>query len=97
VVVLLIGTNNITSGDSPADIAQAVDAIVGEIRPRLPASRILLLGILPRRELANFTPIPSNAKYPVKVIVVAYQKGHLKEPLVQTAPEVVREFYITKN
>lgn len=29
-IVLLIGTNNITGGDSPADIAQAVGAIVGE-------------------------------------------------------------------
>ena len=53
VIVLLIGTNNITEGDSPADIAQAVGAIVGEMRQRLPDARILLLGVLPRRELAN--------------------------------------------
>ena len=52
-VVLLIGTNNITAGDSPADIAKAVGAIVGEIRQRLPEARILLLGILPRSELAS--------------------------------------------
>ena len=52
-VVLLIGTNNITEGDSPADIAQAVRTIVGEIRRRLPNTRILLLGVLPRREFAN--------------------------------------------
>jgi hypothetical protein len=45
----------------------------------------------------RFTPIPPSARYPVRVIVVAYQKGRLKEPLVQTAPEVVREFYITKT
>ena len=44
----------------------------------------------------RFTPIPPSAKYPVKVTVVAYQKGRLKEPLVQTATEVVREFHITK-
>ncbi|MEI8290476.1 MAG: GDSL-type esterase/lipase family protein [Verrucomicrobiota bacterium] len=53
VIVLLIGCNNITEGDSPADIAQAVGAIVGEIRRRIPDTRILLLGVLPRRELAN--------------------------------------------
>jgi len=52
-VVLLIGTNNITEGDSPADIAQAIRVIVGEIRRRLPSTRTLLLGVLPRRELAN--------------------------------------------
>lgn len=49
-VVLLIGTNNITSGNSPEEIAQAVSAIVAEIRKRLPATRILQLGVLPRRE-----------------------------------------------
>lgn len=52
-VVLLIGTNNISAGDSPADIAEAVGAVVGEIRRRLPEARILLLGILPRSELAS--------------------------------------------
>ncbi|MFM2199142.1 MAG: hypothetical protein RLZZ505_2574 [Verrucomicrobiota bacterium] len=45
----------------------------------------------------RFTPIPPGASYPVKVIVAAYQKGRMKEPLVQTAPEVVREFHITKE
>jgi len=49
-VVLLIGTNNITMGNSPEEIAQAVSAIIAEIRKHLPATRILLLGILPRRE-----------------------------------------------
>ena len=52
-VILLIGTNNISKGDSPADIAWAVGAIIGEIRQRLPGSRILLLGVLPRRELPD--------------------------------------------
>lgn len=53
VVVLLIGTNNISSHDTPEDIAKAVGAIVGEIRHRSPKTRILLLGILTRRELAT--------------------------------------------
>ena len=44
----------------------------------------------------RLTPIPPRAKFPVKAIVVAYQKGRLKEPLVQSAEEVVREFYITE-
>ena len=53
VVVLLIGTNNIGAHDSPADIAQAVGAITGEIRHRAPDTRFLLLGILPNHELAT--------------------------------------------
>jgi lysophospholipase L1-like esterase len=47
VVVLMLGTNN--SLDYPAaDIAAADRKIVGMIRARLPASKILLLGIFPR-------------------------------------------------
>jgi lysophospholipase L1-like esterase len=53
VIVLMIGTNNIGGQDSPADIAQAVGAIVGEIRQRLPETRVLVLGILPTQELAT--------------------------------------------
>jgi lysophospholipase L1-like esterase len=53
VIVLMIGTNNIAGQDSPADIAQAVGAIVGEIRQRLPETRVLVLGILPNQELAT--------------------------------------------
>ncbi len=52
-VVLLIGTNNITAQDSPTDIGQAVGAMIGEIHKRSPNTRILLLGVLPRRELAS--------------------------------------------
>ena len=53
VVVILIGTNNISSRDTPEDIAKAVGAIIGEIQHRSSGTRILLLGILPRRELAT--------------------------------------------
>jgi len=47
--------------------------------------------------ILRLTRIPPGAKFPVKVMVVAYQKGRLKEPLVQGAQEVVREFFITKG
>jgi lysophospholipase L1-like esterase len=53
VVVLLIGTNNIGQHDSPADIAQAITAIIEEIRQRSPDTRILLLGVLPNHQAAN--------------------------------------------
>ena len=47
VVVLMIGTNNITV-NSVEEIVLGVTAIVEEFRRRLPESRILLLGIFPR-------------------------------------------------
>lgn len=47
VVVLLIGTNNL--GFDPLDRLEAtVEAMLGEIRERLPRARVLLLGLLPR-------------------------------------------------
>lgn len=47
VIVLLIGTNNI-GGDSPAEIAAGVKAILSELRKQKPKSHVLLLGLLPR-------------------------------------------------
>ncbi|WP_395729940.1 GDSL-type esterase/lipase family protein [Prosthecobacter sp.] len=52
VVVLLIGTNNVSSC-SASDIALGIKSIVLEIEQRLPHSHILLLGILPRGENPN--------------------------------------------
>ena len=49
VVVLMIGTNNVTL-NTPDEIAAGVSAICDEIHQRSPASRILLLGIFPRGE-----------------------------------------------
>jgi lysophospholipase L1-like esterase len=46
VVVLMIGTNNIR--DSVENIAKGVVAIVTDIHAKLPAARLLLLGIFPR-------------------------------------------------
>jgi beta-glucosidase len=48
VVILLIGTNNLGLGQSPADTATAITAIVSEIGAQLPNTRILLLGVMPR-------------------------------------------------
>jgi lysophospholipase L1-like esterase len=53
VVVLLIGTNNLGQGQSPAATARGIGAIVGGIRAQLPATRVLLLGLLPRGESAD--------------------------------------------
>jgi len=51
VVVLMIGTNNFgLHGDAPADVAKGVAAITRTLREKLPASKILLLGVFPRDE-----------------------------------------------
>jgi len=47
VVVLMIGTNNLND-NSPAEIAEGVEAIVEDLRERLPDAKILLLGVFPR-------------------------------------------------
>jgi beta-glucosidase len=52
VVVLMIGTNNLKSGPTrmtPENTAAGVRAIVELIKTKLPETRILLLGILPRQ------------------------------------------------
>ncbi|MFQ3190926.1 MAG: lysophospholipase L1-like esterase [Paraglaciecola sp.] len=48
-VVLLIGTNNAGHRhDSPQEIAAGVKVILGELKQRLPDSKILLMAIFPR-------------------------------------------------
>jgi lysophospholipase L1-like esterase len=47
VVVLMIGTNNIRQ-NTPDEIYEGVKAIVERLRAKLPESKVLLLGVLPR-------------------------------------------------
>ncbi len=47
-IVLLIGTNDVSAGAPPEEIARRVEAIVAVLRGKLPRARILLLGLLPR-------------------------------------------------
>ncbi len=49
VIVLLIGTNNLTANTVP-EIAAGVEAIIKEIKARSPKTKILLLGVFPRDE-----------------------------------------------
>ena len=46
-VVLLIGTNNTTAGQTAAETEAGIDAVVVKLREKLPQASILLLGILP--------------------------------------------------
>jgi lysophospholipase L1-like esterase len=57
-VVVLIGTNNLTGTDharenTPAEIAAGIAAVVDRVRAKSPFSQVLLMGILPRGEAAN--------------------------------------------
>jgi lysophospholipase L1-like esterase len=54
VVVLMIGTNNITL-NTPDEIAAGVEAICTEIHERSPATKILLLAIFPRGQKPDAT------------------------------------------
>jgi lysophospholipase L1-like esterase len=46
-VMLMIGTNN-TRGNTAAEIAEGIGAVVLELRKDFPAAKILLLGVFPR-------------------------------------------------
>jgi beta-glucosidase len=47
-VVVQVGTNNRWVNDDPADIVAGIVAVVGRVRRRQPASRVLVVGILPQ-------------------------------------------------
>ncbi|WP_435005793.1 GDSL-type esterase/lipase family protein [Tundrisphaera lichenicola] len=53
VAVVLIGTNNLTSGQSVEATASGIAAVVDRIRQASPSTRILLLGLLPRGSRAS--------------------------------------------
>lgn len=56
VTVLLIGTNNLhrpEKQDSPQQVSEGVELVVKTIREKLPNTKILLLGILPREFIAD--------------------------------------------
>lgn len=48
VTVLLIGTNDLSHGESPEKIAANIERIVKSIKGKLPNTKVLVLGILPR-------------------------------------------------
>jgi lysophospholipase L1-like esterase len=52
-VVLLIGTNDLAYGRSPARTADGIRANLEVLRQHLPEARILLLGLLPREAVSS--------------------------------------------
>jgi lysophospholipase L1-like esterase len=56
VAVLMIGTNDSGGQREPKSTAAAIKRIIGELRQRLPGTKILLLGIFPRADMPG-TPV----------------------------------------
>ncbi len=50
VAMIMIGTNNLSSAHTPAEIAAGIEAVVGRLRRLSPTTRILLLGVFPRED-----------------------------------------------
>ncbi|WP_299941725.1 GDSL-type esterase/lipase family protein [uncultured Microbulbifer sp.] len=61
VALIMIGTNNLSIDNSPADIFSGVEVIVDEIHARSPLTHIMLLGILPRKDKQS-EPRQTNAR-----------------------------------
>jgi beta-glucosidase len=47
--IVMIGTNNSGGGSKPEKIAEGIQAIVCELRAKLPETKVLILAIFPRR------------------------------------------------
>ncbi len=52
-IIIMIGTNNISKNDSDEDIIKGIDNLIEQIKIKQPQSRIILVGILPRRNLGE--------------------------------------------
>jgi len=53
VIVMMIGTNNISARNTPEDTVAGIKAIIAEIQKHQPDAKLLLLGIFPRGKTAD--------------------------------------------
>lgn len=82
VAVILIGTNN-TGGDTPADIAAGVKAVIAQTQHTFPGVKIILLGILPTtrqtQKVVDANKIIST--YPDGRTIFSFDLGSLMTPV----------------
>ena len=53
VIVLMIGTNNLSVGHTPEQIAEGISAVIARLNDKTPRSQIVLVGVLPRGAAAD--------------------------------------------
>lgn len=66
VIVLLAGTNNISGGESPENVAKGVKAIFDTCRSKAPNATIIVTGILPRNDKMDYIPVINAANELIK-------------------------------
>ncbi len=78
-VALMVGTNNLSRGEAPADVAHGILTIVTELRRKLPHADILVQPPLPRgpsahdpmrRATEELRPLLAKAEWPANVALV---------------------------
>ena len=77
VMMLLIGTNNTSKGDSAQDIAKGIKTIIEIVQKKSPATKVLLLGVYPR---GKDPKDPTTVKYRANIkevneIIAKYDDG----------------------
>jgi lysophospholipase L1-like esterase len=73
--VVLIGTNNTALGETAEETEAGIDAVVADLRHRLPETKVLLMGILP-------TELPSRERnFDVNSYLIGHYAGG-EDPLV---------------
>lgn len=48
VIVLMIGTNNLSVGHTPEQVAEGIGAVIARLKDKTPRSHVVLVGVLPR-------------------------------------------------
>jgi lysophospholipase L1-like esterase len=71
VIIIKIGTNNTSVKNAPPDIAAGIEAVCATAHAKVPTAKILLLGILPRRD----EPPGHSATVPVNQILAHRLSG----------------------
>ena len=85
-VVLLIGINNVSAGNSIADTVAGIETVCLRIHEKLPSAKLLVLGLLPCRDFAAAAKVDrinfqlETRLHPQKWISVLDCGNHFRNP-----------------